>query len=174
MAAFDAWLPVIAGLVAAGACGGLLAGLLGVGGGIIIVPALDFALQVAGLPRDAALHVAVATSMATIIPTAISSSRSHARRGSVDQAIVRLWLVPIVIGALLGALAASHVDGRVLAGIFGTVALAAALKMMLPLDHVVLHQGMPRGVAGVSIPAAIGAISAMRGIGGGTLAVPTM
>jgi uncharacterized membrane protein YfcA len=174
MAAFDTWLPVIAGLVAAGACGGLLAGLLGVGGGIIIVPALDFALQVAGLPRDAALHVAVATSMATIIPTAISSSRSHARRGSVDQAIVRLWLVPIVIGALLGALAASHVDGRVLAGIFGTVALAAALKMMLPLDHVVLHQGMPRGVAGVSIPAAIGAISAMMGIGGGTLAVPTM
>src|SRR5512139_3860846 len=93
------WLPVIAALAAAGAAGGMLAGLLGVGGGIVIVPALDFALQAAGLPVDVALHVAVATSMATIVPTALSSSRSHARRGSVDRDIVRHWTLPTVAGA---------------------------------------------------------------------------
>jgi uncharacterized membrane protein YfcA len=168
------WLPVIAAVAAAGATGGLLAGLLGVGGGIVIVPALDFALQAAGLPIEVALHVAVATSMATIIPTALSSARSHARRGSVDRAIVRHWTVPTVVGAACGAFAAAHFDGRTLAAVFGTVALGAAFKMLLPLDDVVLHRGLPRGVVGAAIPAAIGAISAMMGIGGGTLTVPTM
>ena len=168
------WLPVIAALAAAGAAGGMLAGLLGVGGGIVIVPALDFALQAAGLPVDVALHVAVATSMATIVPTALSSSRSHARRGSVDREIVRHWTGPTVVGAACGAFVAAQVDGRVLAAVFGTVALAAALKMLLPLDDVVLRRGLPGGVAGAMIPAFIGAVSAMMGIGGGTLTVPTM
>jgi uncharacterized membrane protein YfcA len=171
---FAHWLSVIAALAAAGATGGLLAGLLGVGGGIVIVPALDFALQAAGLPIEIALHVAVATSMATIIPTALSSARSHARRGSVDRAIVRHWIVPTVVGAACGAFAAAHFDGRTLAAVFGTVALGAALKMLLPLDSVVLHRGLPRGVAGAAIPAVIGAISAMMGIGGGTLGVPVL
>lgn len=174
MQAYAHWLPVIAALAAAGAGGGLLAGLLGVGGGIIIVPALDFALQAAGLPIEVALHVAVATSMATIIPTALSSARSHARRGAVDREIVRHWTLPTVVGAACGALVAAHLDGRILAGVFGTVALGAALKMLLPLDNVVLHRGVPRGVVGAAIPAGIAAISAMMGIGGGTLTVPAM
>jgi uncharacterized membrane protein YfcA len=174
MEAYASWLPVIAALVAAGAVGGLIAGLLGVGGGIVIVPALDFALQAAGVSHDVALHVAVATSMATIIPTAISSSRSHAKRGSVDAAVVRRWSVPIVAGSLAGAMVASHLDAHVLALVFGVVALAAALKMLLPIDHVVLHQGLPGGLLGALIPAGIGAVSSMMGIGGGTLSVPTM
>jgi uncharacterized protein len=168
------WLPVIAALAAAGVAGGLLAGLLGVGGGIVIVPALDFALQVAGVSPAVALHVAVATSMATIVPTAVSSSRAHARRGSVDRAVVQHWLVPIVLGALAGAWVASRVDARVLATVFGLVALAASMKMLLPLDHVVLRQGLPRGAAGAILPAGIGAVSAMMGIGGGTISVPAM
>ncbi len=174
MEAYASWLPVIVALVAAGAAGGLMAGLLGVGGGIVIVPALDFALQAAGISPAVALHVAVATSMATIVPTAISSSRSHARRGAVDAAVVRRWSVPIVVGALTGSLLAARLEPAVLAIVFGVVALAAALKMLLPIDHVVLRQGLPEGVGGALIPAAIGAVSAMMGIGGGTLSVPTM
>jgi uncharacterized membrane protein YfcA len=165
---------MLAALLAAGAAGGLLAGLLGVGGGIVIVPALDLALTLAGVDPAVALHLAVATSMATIVPTSISSSRSHARRGAIDGDVVRRWSVPIVAGALAGSLFASSVDARVLSGVFGTVALLAALKMVLPLDGVVLRQGLPGGVVGASIPAAIGAISAMMGIGGGTLTVPAM
>jgi uncharacterized protein len=69
---------------------------------------------------------------------------------------------------------ASRVDARVLSAVFGTVALAAALKMLLPLDRAVLRDALPRGAAGAAIPAAIGAVSAMMGIGGGTLSVPSM
>ncbi len=168
------WLPIVAAIAASGAVGGLLAGLLGVGGGIVIVPVLDAALEFSGVPSSAALHVAVATSMATIISTAVSSSRSHAKRGSVDYALMRHWAVPIVLGSLAGSLAAARLDARVLAAVFGCVALAAALKMLLPLDHVVLRRSVPGGLGGASIPAAIGAVSAMMGIGGGTLSVPTM
>jgi uncharacterized membrane protein YfcA len=168
------WLPMLAALLAAGAAGGLLAGLLGVGGGIVIVPVLDLALVTAGVDPAVAMHVAVATSMATIVPTSISSSRSHANRGSIDFAVVRRWSLPIVIGALAGSFLASSVDARVLAGVFGTVATLAALKMVLPLDHVVLSPSIPGGVPGAAIPGSIGAISAMMGIGGGTLSVPSM
>ena len=174
MEAYASWLPVIAALVAAGAAGGLIAGLLGVGGGIVLVPALDLALGTAGVDPAVSLHVAVATSMATIVPTAISSSRAHARRDAVDFAVVRRWSIPIVAGALAGSLAAARVQGDVLAAVFGTVALLSALKMLLPLDRVVLRPSLPGGVAGALIPAFIGALSAMMGIGGGTLSVPTM
>jgi uncharacterized membrane protein YfcA len=92
----------------------------------------------------------------------------------VDFDVMRRWSVPIVVGSLTGSLAASHLDARILAAVFGCVALAAALKMLLPLDHVVLRQSLPHGFAGASIPATIGAVSAMMGIGGGTLSVPTM
>jgi uncharacterized protein len=168
------WLPLVAAVAASGALGGLLAGLLGVGGGIVIVPVLDAALEFAGVPSGAALHVAVATSMATIIPTSVSSSRSHAKRGSVDFELMKRWSVPIVLGSLAGSLAAARLDARVLAAVFGCVALAAALKMLLPLDHVVLRRSVPGGAGGAAIPAIIGAVSAMMGIGGGTLSVPTM
>jgi len=168
------WLPLLAAVIASGALGGLLAGLLGVGGGIIIVPVLDLALVAAGVDPTVAMHVAVGTSMATIVPTSISSARSHARRGSINLEIVRRWSLPVVLGALAGSLLAASVDGKVLAGVFGVVAGFAALKMALPLDHVVLRTGLPTGVAGASLPASIGAVSAMMGIGGGTLSVPSM
>lgn len=172
--AFLHWLPVIGAVVASGALAGLLAGLLGVGGGIVIVPVLDAALEIAGVPHGAALHVAVATSMATIIPTSVSSSRSHAKRGSVDFGLMRRWSVPIVLGSLAGALAAARMDARILAAVFGCVALAAAFKMLLPLDNVVLRRSVPGGLGGAMIPATIGAVSAMMGIGGGTMSVPAM
>ena len=168
------WLPMLAALLGAGAAGGLLAGLLGVGGGIVIVPVLDLALTLAGVDPAVSMHIAVATSMATIVPTSISSSRSHAKRGAVDRNVIRRWSLPIVIGSLAGALLASSVDARVLSGVFGVVALFAALKMLLPLDHVVLRQSLPGGIGGAALPASIGAVSAMMGIGGGTLSVPAM
>ena len=168
------WLPLAVSLAGAGAVGGLLAGLLGVGGGIIIVPVMDFALTSVGVDPAVALHLSVGTSMATIVPTSVSSSRSHARRGSVDFELVRKWSLAIVVGALIGSQVAASVDARVVAGVFGIVAGLAALKMVLPLDHVVLHQGVPRGVAGVVLPGSIGMVSAMMGIGGGTLSVPSM
>jgi uncharacterized membrane protein YfcA len=168
------WLPMLAALAGAGVAGGLLAGLLGVGGGIVIVPALDLALTLAGVDPSVTLHVAVATSMATIVPTSISSSRSHARRGALERSVIRRWSLPIVLGSLAGSLLGSRVDARLLAGLFAGVALLAALKMLLPLDRAVLRDSVPGGPAGAVLPASIGVVSAMMGIGGGTFSVPSM
>src|SRR3954468_24982745 len=101
-------LPLIAILAVSGVIAGFVAGMLGVGGGIVTVPVLEFALRYAGVPEEYRLHIAVATSLAAIIPTSISSARAHHRKGAVDWQLARRWGVPIVCGAVLGGIAASH------------------------------------------------------------------
>ncbi len=166
--------PVALAMLATALFSGVVAGLLGVGGGIVIVPALEFALQFAGVPPAWRMHVAVATSLATIIPTSISSARAHHARGAIDLALVRAWGPGMLLGALAGSLLAAQVQARVLAAVFGAVALLVALKMFLPLDHLRLAAQVPTGAAGGAVSGAIGAVSAMMGIGGGTISVPTM
>lgn len=168
------WLPLAAAMLATGAVGGVLAGLLGVGGGIAIVPFLEYALAVLGIDAQIRVHIAVATSLATIIPTSISSARAHARRGSVDRELARSWALPLVAGALLGAVVASQVRSAVLTVVFGSVALLVALKMMLPLGDRPVATRVPRGWRGAPVPFSIGALSALMGIGGGTVSVPVM
>jgi len=161
-------------MLATGAVGGVLAGLLGVGGGIVIVPLLDYVLGLLGVPPAIGMHIAVATSLATIIPTSISSSRAHARRGSVDRDIIRSWAIPMVGGAVIGTLIAAHVRSAVLAAVFGLVALLAAFKMMLPVDDWHVSERVPRGWRAAPIPVVIGLLSTLMGIGGGTISVPIM
>ena len=167
-------LPLIGILALSGLVAGFVAGLLGVGGGIVTVPVLEYSLRFAGVPEDYRMHVAVATSLAAIIPTAMSSARSHHARGAVDWDMARKWAVPMVLAAFAGSLLASHAPVAVLAGLFGVVALLIALKMLLPLDHLRATEAVPRGAGGFSLAALIGGVSAMMGIGGGTLAVPTL
>jgi len=161
-------------MVLTGAIGGILAGLLGVGGGIVIVPMLEFALGFIGVDPSIRMHVAVATSLATIIPTSISSSRAHYKRDAVDVDLAKNWAVWIFIGALAGTWLASQVHSRVLTGIFAAVAFLVAIKMMLPMDNKTLTRGVPRGPTMVPMPTLIGLISTMMGIGGGSLSVPIM
>ena len=167
-------LPLVVILGLTGLLAGFAAGLLGVGGGIVSVPVLEWALRFAHVPDDYRMHVAVATSLAAIIPTSISSTRKHHERGAVDWTLSRHWAVPMLLGALAGSLLAAHAPVAVLAGVFGSVALLIALKMLLPLDHVRLTDHVPGGAGGAGIAAGIGGISAMMGIGGGTLPVPTL
>lgn len=157
-----------------GLVGGVIAGLLGVGGGIVVVPVLDVVLSFLGVDPAIRMHVAVATSQATIIPTSISSSRAHFKRDAVNLSLVKRWGLFLFLGALLGVVIADHVHGRVLSSIFAVVALIVALKMILPLDHHTLAQDVPRGAAAPILPGTIGALSSMMGIGGGTLSVPIM
>jgi len=167
-------LPLIAILAVSGVLAGFVAGMLGVGGGIVTVPVLEYSLRFAGVPEEWRMHIAVATSLAAIIPTSISSARTHHGRGAVDWELARSWGVPIVLGATAGSLLASRAPLAVLAGLFGSVALLIALKMLLPLDHLRAAQAVPRGIGGGILAAVIGAVSAMMGIGGGTLTVPTL
>lgn len=167
---------LLAGMVAvAGLGAGVLSGLLGVGGGIVIVPALDYAFSVAGVADGVRMHLAVGTSLASIVPTAIASARAHRRRGAVDDAVGAHWAPPVAVGAAAGALLASAVGGNVLAGIFGVVALLMALRMFRNDDAPSAAWSRWAGIGdGRVAPAAIGFISAMMGIGGGTLAVPAL
>jgi uncharacterized protein len=173
----DDWrelLPLIGILAATGLVAGFAAGLLGVGGGIVTVPVLEYSLRFAGVPEDYRMHVAVATSLAAIIPTSLSSTRSHHARGAVDWALARRWAAPILLASFAGSLLASSAPFVLLAGLFGSVALLIAVKMMLPMDHLRVAGHPPRGAVGAAVAALIGGVSAMMGIGGGTLAVPTL
>lgn len=167
-------LPIVAALLGTGLIAGVIAGLLGVGGGIVVVPVLEYMLGHAGVPPEWRMHVAVATSLATIIPTSISSSRAHHSRGAVDWDLAKAWGLPMLVGAFAGSLLAAHAKSAILSAVFGCVALLAALKMFLPLDHVRLSQSVPRGAPGGALAALIGGVSAMMGIGGGTISVPAM
>ena len=167
-------LTLTAMMLLTGAVGGVIAGMLGVGGGIVIVPVLDLVLASMGIDSSVRMHVAVATSLATIIPTAISSSRAHHAKGAVDMAQLKRWSIAIFLGAIAGVLVASRVTGDVLSAVFGVVALLVAIKMLLPLEGRHIAEAIPGGPGGQLLPFAIGGFSSMMGIGGGTLSVPTM
>lgn len=167
-------LPLILMMLATGIVGGVLAGLLGVGGGIVIVPVLELTLGILGVDPAIRMHIAVATSLAVIIPTSISSTRAHHGKGAVDFSLVRNWGVPILAGAALGTWIASKSDSSTLAAIFAVVALLVALKMILPLEGKTITPDVPSGLAGKSIPLAIGTLSSMMGIGGGTFSVSAL
>ena len=167
-------LPLILGMLATGVVGGILAGLLGVGGGIVIVPVLEGVLEFLGVDSAVRMHIAVATSLAVVVPTSISSSRAHHKRGSVDIDLARHWAPFIFIGAIIGIVVASRVEGQVLTAVFAVVAFLVSLKMMLPLDNWHLAKEVPRGPVSHIMPAMIGMLSTMMGIGGGTLSVPVL
>jgi len=161
-------------MLGSGIIAGVLAGLLGVGGGIVIVPVLEWVFELLGVPAAIRMHLAVGTSLAVIIPTSISSSLAHYRRDAVDVDIARRWSAFIVLGTIIGILIASRVEGTVLTGVFGVVALIVAIKMMLPLDDRTLTDEVPRGALIATVPTTIGTISTMMGIGGGSLTVVTL
>lgn len=165
---------LIIAMLATGVAGGVLAGLLGVGGGIVIVPVLEFVLEWLGVPADYRMHMAIATSLAVIIPTSISSARAHHKRGAVDIDLAKRWVPFIAIGAVIGVVIASRVSGPTLATVFAVFALLLATKMVLPLDRKTITSEVPRGFPTSLVPISIGAISSMMGIGGGTLTVPAL
>lgn len=170
----EQWLFLGIAMLATGTVAGVLAGLFGIGGGIVIVPVLETALGFIGVDPAIRMHVAVGTSLATIIPTSISSARAHHERKSVDIDIVKRWAIFVLLGALLGAWIASLVHSRVLAIVFATLALLVAFKMLFLPHSRNLTEEVPRGPLVPVIPTAIGCFSSMMGIGGGTFSVMTL
>ncbi len=162
------------GLVIAGVVGGLVAGLLGVGGGIVIVPVLYHVMDLMGIDPDVRMHIAVGTSLATIIPTSISSVRSHNLRGAVDWALLRRWIAPMIVGVLIGSALAGWAKGQSLALFFAAVALPVAIQLAFFPETKRLSDHLPTGIGGQILPAAISGVSTMMGIGGGTIGVPAM
>lgn len=154
-----------------GAVAGLMAGLLGIGGGLIIVPALAFLFTAREFAAATLMHYAVGTSLATIVPTAISSLLAHHRRGSVLWPAVRGLTPGILAGALAGAWLARQVSSAWLGVLFGVFEVLVALQLLVGAWPSA-HRALP-GIAAMSAAGSgIGALSALLGIGGGTLTVP--
>lgn len=166
--------PTFLALLATGAFAGILAGLLGVGGGIVIVPVLFFLFQSFGVSPESAMVVATATSLATIVPTSISSIRSHHNKGNVDFDLLKRWAAFIFVGVLIGSWLVTRVDGTWLTALFGVIATLSALNMLFRTGKSALFEQLP-GKAGQSVMgSSIGFFSSMVGIGGGTISVPLL
>ena len=161
-------------LAAIGAFAGVLAGLLGVGGGIVLVPAFFYAFQALGYDSPQLMQMCLATSLATIIVTSLRSVHSHNKKGAVDWAILKTWAPGIVIGAIIGMLVVAQLRTSVLQGIFGGLALVVGLYMAFGRAHWRLGQAMPRGAARAALSPSVGFLSVLMGIGGGSFGVPLM
>ena len=162
---------LIAALLLPGAFTGLAAGLLGIGGGMLMVPFMTMLLGRLGFPIDLVVKVAIATSLTTIVFTSVSSVRAHHRRGAVRWDVVRSLAPGILVGTLVAAQLAGAVPGRVLAAFFGLFVGWSALRMFSsrpPKPERELPGAPGMWAAGT----VIGALSALLGAGGGFLTVP--
>lgn len=153
----------------AGSGAGLLAGLIGIGGGIVVVPVIFFGLTASGVLTDAAAHIAVATSLAAIVPASIVSFLGHWRSGNTDIGFLLGWGPAIAAGVVGAQLIAPHVRGIVLSAIFGSLSLVFAVRFAFPDRFRPLLDQPPGGVFRQMVGMFIGACSGFAGIGGGIL-----
>ncbi len=168
----------IAAMLAAGALAGFVAGLFGIGGGFVVVPALASVLALLGTGGDSdkIMHVAIGTSLATIIFTSLRSVQAHARRGAVDFEILKSWTPWVVAGVVLGLIVARYMDGQALKITFGIGVFIMAWHFLFPVltrngpvaDH------MPTGMLRGGLGSFLGGYCTLLGIGGGTPAVLIM
>jgi uncharacterized membrane protein YfcA len=169
------WLLALAAAMAVtGLVSGTLAGLLGVGGGIVIVPVLFNIFPLLGIPEAVQMKLAVGTSLATIIPTSIQSARKHFAKGTMDVVLLRSLAPSIATGVLLGTALAVYLKGDALTLVFALVASAVAVNMAVTGAEWRLRESFPAGARRHGIGGFIGTVSAMMGIGGGTVGVPIL
>lgn len=164
---------LIAELLALGCVGGFLAGLLGIGGGMLLVPALTFIGGAQGFAADYVVKMAVATSLATILFTSLSSVRAHHKRGAVRWDVVKLLAPGVVAGSLLGAQIARLLSTKTLALVFAVFVTFSALQMFIDKKPKPSRQ-LPQGAGMFGAGSLIGTLSALVGAGGGFISVPFM
>lgn len=167
-------LQMLALLLVIGAVAGVIAGLLGVGGGIVLVPAFFYAFTVLGYDGPQLMQICLATSLATIIVTSTRSVLSHNRKGAVDWDILRGWAPGIAVGALVGVLVAAGLRSGTLQAIFGVLGVVVGLYLAFGRAHWRLGDTMPGGIVRAVLSPAVGFLSVLMGIGGGSFGVPLM
>lgn len=169
-----AYWPFVLGLMVTGVVSGVAAGLLGIGGGAIIVPALSNALLLLGYDADVVQHVAVGTSLAIIIPTGIMSALAHHKRGALDLNVLRLWVPFIVAGTFIGGLMAGLFSGDVLRIVFAVMAFVIAANIIFAFQTRLMGHLHGSSLTHRISAFVVGYISSLMGIGGGSLTVPTL
>jgi uncharacterized membrane protein YfcA len=169
------WVVPFAALVAAGLVAGFAAGIFGIGGGFIVVPALLIVLPLFGGDKSQLAHVAIGTSAATIIITSIRSLSSHAKRDAVEFPILWSWAPWLVVGDAAGVMLAGRIDGHILTLVFAIGVGLMSLLFLLPrLAEHKLSDTMPRMAPRMAIAGGLGTFSSLLGIGGGTIAIMVM
>lgn len=174
--------PLIIALLAVGGVAGLTAGMFGIGGGAVMVPALFYAFSELGVPADIVMHCSVATSAAVIILNAFRSTRAHHVKGAVNMSLIwpkskwwqsyGLW---IGVGAFAAAIwIAPRLSGDVLTRLFAVITIFVSLQFIFGKPSFVFRETVPRGPAPVIAGGSVGVLSSLMGIGGGSLSVPLL
>ena len=169
------WLVPLIALLAAGLFAGFTAGMFGVGGGFVVVPAMLLILPLLGGSKHEYAHVAIGTSAATIIFSSLRAVRAQMKRDAVEWDIIKSWGLWLVLGDAIGVYLAGKVDGTVLKLIFaGGVMLMSVMFIVPRLSRLVVSEHMPGPVATAAIAGGLGVFSSLLGIGGGTIAITVM
>ncbi len=161
-------------LLAIGAVAGVLAGLLGVGGGVVLVPGFYYAFASLGYSSPQLMQICLATSLATIIVTSCRSVLSHHKKGAVEWWILKIWAPGIVIGAILGKFTVSSLNTQMLQYIFGILLVFIGLYMAFGNSSFRVADQLPKGIKGRVFSPFVGFLSVLMGIGGGSFGVPLM
>ena len=157
-------------LLLSGAIAGTLAGLLGIGGGVIIVPIVTLLFEGHGVPHAIAIKMALGTSLATIVVTAMSSIYTHHRKGAVEWRLFHVMGPAVFVGSLIGAWLADIIPGDALYIAF--IVFLFAISIQMAMSRVGAHRSLP-GKAGLAATSTtVGIVSALMGIGGGAMHVP--
>ena len=174
MPEFFTALPMLLMLGVIGAFAGVMAGLLGVGGGIILVPAFYYAFSGLGYENAQLMQICLATSLATIIFTSVRSVLAHHKKGAVDWQILRGWAPGIALGAVLGVLVATGLRSATLTAVFGVLGIIVGFYLAFGNSEWRLGQAMPTGIKRLIASPLLGFMSVLMGIGGGSFGVPIM
>ena len=164
----------LVGLISTGVVAGLIAGLFGVGGGIVIVPILFWIFTSLNFPEEILMHMAIGSSLATIIPTSIASARAHYKRGSIDIDVLKKWGFGIFLGALIGGFLGKFFSANELKYLFACISFIVALNMFIkkPLKF---SNRLPKSrIINTLISFVIGFMSTLMGVGAGTIGVPSL
>lgn len=167
-------LPMLAFLLVIGAFAGVISGLLGVGGGIVLVPSFFYAFSHLGYAGPHLMQICLATSLATIIVTSLRSVLAHNKKGAVDWEVLKRWAPGIAIGAVIGMLTASQLRSGTLQAIFGVLGIVVGLYLAFGRADWRLGQAMPGGFRRAVLSPVVGFLSVLMGIGGGSFGVPLM
>jgi uncharacterized protein len=157
-----------------GLASGFASGLFGIGGGIVRIPLFVYLLPLFGVAHSVMMHVAVGTSMALVLPSAIASTRKQLALGNLDLSFFRTWAVGILIGVLIGTALLPFASTELLQVIFALFMVTVGVYEGFLKDHLVIARVPPQGATKLGVASAIGCLAALTGTGGGTLATPIL
>lgn len=159
-------------LVCVGIFAGFIAGLFGIGGGVVIVPVLYYILTLAEIDENIRMHVAVGTSLGNIVLVSIISAFSHSRKNAVDFEIVKFIATSLITGVIIGSIAVAVLKGSSLILIYSVILTAVAFQFFFWKDSWQISSDFPKNILGRTFGSLIGFLSVLIGVGGGSMSIP--